>query len=63
MRIKKIDAGKGAASHLNHLGLNVGNVVTISRKSSLRGPLVVRYRGADVAIGHGIAQKIYVEEV
>lgn len=63
VRITRIEAGKGAASHLNHLGLNVGNVVTVSRRSNLRGPIVVKYRGTDIAIGHGIAQKIFVEEV
>lgn len=63
VRISKIAAGRGALLNLMNMGLVVGNVVEIGKASRLHGPVLVRYRDTDVAIGYGIAEKIIVEGV
>ena len=63
VKILELDTGRGAQLNLLHLGLDVGNVVEISRKTSLGGPVIVRFRDTEIAIGHRLAKKILVEEV
>ncbi len=63
VRIKEISAGKGATINLMNLGLNVNNIVKVSRKSSLHGPVVVTYHDSEIAIGHDLSNKIIVERV
>ena len=63
VKIVEIQAGRGAVMNLSHLGLNIGNIVRCIRKSPFKGPVVVIHQGSEVAIGYGLAQKIYVDEV
>ena len=62
VKILKIDAGRGATVNLSNLGLYLGNVVKITRKSIMHGPMIVNSRGTDIAIGYGLACKIVVSE-
>ncbi|MBU1099255.1 MAG: ferrous iron transport protein A [Bacteroidetes bacterium] len=59
--IQEIVAGKGATINLMNLGLNIGNIVTINRKSHLSGPIVVTHNDSEIAIGHDLAAKILVK--
>lgn len=61
VRIVEISAGKGAVINLMNLGLNIGNEIIVSRRSSLQGPVVVSYHDTEIAIGHGLADKIIVK--
>lgn len=61
VKITKIDAGHGALINLINLGLNIGNIVEIGRKSNMKGPVIVSYQGTEVAIGYGLATKIIAE--
>lgn len=63
IRIVKINAGRGAMINLSNLGLHIGNQIRFLRKSPFKGPVIVEYQGSEIAIGHGLAQKICVEEV
>ena len=63
VKIVEIDAGRGAQLNLVHLGLDVGHIIEISRKTSFGGPIIVRFRDTEIAIGHRLAKKILVEEV
>lgn len=63
VRIADISAGYGAKRNLTNLGLSVGNVIEIKRISSLKGPVVVLLDNTEIAIGHGLAEKISVEGV
>ncbi len=58
--ISEITAGDGAIKNLTNLGLSVGNTIKILRRSRLGGPVVVYYRGSEIAIGRGLALKIRV---
>lgn len=61
IKIIRIDAGHGALVNLINLGLNIGNIVEIGRKSNMKGPVIVSYQGTEVAIGYGLATKIIAE--
>jgi len=61
VKIMRINAGHGALVNLINLGLNIGNIVEIGRKSNMKGPVVVSYHGTEVAIGYGLATKIIAE--
>ncbi len=63
VKIVEIDAGHGAQLNLAHLGLDVGHIIEIFRKASLGGPVTVRFRDTEIAIGYRLAKKILVEEV
>jgi ferrous iron transport protein A len=58
--ISEIDAGRGAAMNLACLGLHIGDVIRLERRSPFRGPLTVVHRGSEIAIGFSLAQKILV---
>ena len=63
VRIKEIGAGKGAVINLMNLGLNTNNIIKVSRKSSMHGPVVVTYHDSEIAIGHELSDKIIVERI
>jgi len=46
---------------LEDMGLTPGTEVTVVRSAPLNGPLEVRVRGSRLAIGRGMAEKIFVE--
>lgn len=56
--IKKIGGKPEVKAHLADLGFVVGGVVTVV--SSLAGNLIVNVKGSRVAIGEGMAVKIFV---
>jgi ferrous iron transport protein A len=63
VKILRINAGHGAIINLSNLGLHIGNVIKFCRKSPFKGPVVVIYQGSEIAIGFGLAQKIFVENI
>ena len=63
IKIVRINAGRGALINLANLGFHMGNIIKFCRKSPFKGPVVVIYQGTEIAIGYGLAQKIFVEEV
>ena len=62
VKIINVSAGIGAVKNLTRLGLNIGNVIEIIRSSFLNGPIVISYRDTEIAIGHGLAEKIRIEK-
>jgi ferrous iron transport protein A len=56
-----INGGRGVRSHLNTLGIHVGDWVTILEKAPFRGPVLVEVHGTRFAIGRGLAAKISVD--
>ena len=63
VKIVNINAGRGAVMNLSNLGLHIGNIIQFIRKSPFKGPVVVIFQGCEVAIGYGLAQKIFVEKI
>ncbi|RLG71767.1 MAG: ferrous iron transport protein A [Methanobacteriota archaeon] len=61
--IKKIDGGHGLQRRLNLLGLGIGKKVRKITSEPFRGPVVVEVDGGQIAIGRGIARKVWVGPV
>jgi len=51
-------AGRGLARRLMEMGLTPGVEVTVLRNSA--GPIVVSVRGVSLALGRGVASKVFV---
>ncbi len=56
-----IRAGQGLIRRLAGMGLTVGVSLRVVN-NPMRGPIVAEVRGAKLALGYGIAQKIMVKE-
>jgi DtxR family transcriptional regulator, Mn-dependent transcriptional regulator len=61
-RIVFIRGGKGVVGRLCDQGLVPGTVVRMVRAAPLAGPVEVRVRGCDLALGRQIAGRIFVTE-
>jgi Fe2+ transport system protein FeoA len=62
VKIVKVNAGNGAIRNLANLGLSIGNVVRVDRNSVFQGPVLVFYRETEIAVGHKLAKKIFVNK-
>jgi len=56
-----VHGGKGIVKRLCEMGLTPGTPVRLLRAAPMNGPVEVRVRGCDIAIGRGIAEKIFVD--
>lgn len=61
MRLMSIDAGKKLTHRLNELGLTPGVELMLIHNSG--GPLLLSVRDSRVAIGRGMAEKLYVTPI
>jgi Fe2+ transport system protein FeoA len=52
--------GYGLTRRLAEMGLTPGVEVTLLRKCPFRGPLQVEVRGVCLALGYGVASKVFV---
>ena len=59
--VQSILAGRGATRRLLDLGITPGQEVEVLQSGPFLGPIRVRVRGSDMAIGRGIATRILVE--
>lgn len=59
--VRSIEAGHGATRRLLDLGFTPGETVQVLQSIPFRGPVRIRVRGSDIAIGRGMAMKILVE--
>ena len=60
-RVILIEGGHGVWSHLNTLGIHIGDWLTVVERAPFRGPVLVEVNGTRVAIGRAIASKVRVE--
>lgn len=56
-----VEGGRGAMQRLTDMGLIPGERLKVLHNSGY-GPVAVLIKGARVALGHGLAAKIIVEE-
>ncbi len=61
VRVIVIDGGHRVRSHLNTLGIHVGDWLTVVERAPFRGPVLVEVNGTRLALGRGVASKIQVE--
>jgi ferrous iron transport protein A len=55
------DGGFGLRRHLEALGLYPGDAVRVVQVSALRGPVLVEASGRRLAIGRGVASRVFVQ--
>jgi len=53
--------GWGFQKRLMDMGLTPGTMVTVVKSAPFRGPVEVSVRGSRLAIGRGMAERIFVE--
>lgn len=63
VRIDRLSVGRLALSKLNQMGLREATTVEVLRHAPFDGPVLVRLLGREVALGHGVAQKVFVTEI
>ena len=57
----RVGRGWKFRKRLEDMGLTPGTEVTVVRSAPFRGPLEVSVRGSKLAIGRGMAERIFVE--
>jgi ferrous iron transport protein A len=62
-KVAEINGGLSVRSHLNTLGIHVGDTITVIERAPFRGPVLVEVKGSRLALGRGVAQKVRVEEI
>jgi len=60
-RVVAIDGGRGVRTHLNTLGIHVGDQIVVLDRAPFKGPVLVEVNGCRVALGRGVAGKVEVE--
>ncbi|MDD3421608.1 MAG: FeoA domain-containing protein [Methanocellales archaeon] len=58
--VEHVEGGPGFQRRLALLGIRVGKSVRRIASEPLRGPIIVEVDGARVAIGRGMAMKVFV---
>ncbi|MEM2897463.1 MAG: FeoA family protein [Candidatus Bathyarchaeia archaeon] len=53
--------GRGLVRRLADMGLTPGTEITILRQAPFHGPIEIMVRGVSLALGHGIARRIFVK--
>ncbi len=59
-RIVSIDAGFGLRRRLEQMGLQPGDLISVTSRAPFHGPLLVSARGCRTALGRGVARRIEV---
>jgi ferrous iron transport protein A len=59
--VKELQGGHGMVRKLQSLGIRPGKKITKVSSHFWRGPQTIEIDNMQVAIGHGIAQRIFVE--
>lgn len=60
--VRFVRGGTMAVRRLHDLGLTTGTQIQLKSCAPLGGPVEITVRGSSLAIGHGLAAKIFVEE-
>ena len=55
--------GHGLARRLAEMGLTPGTDVTLVRSAPLHGPIEISVRGVSLALGRGVASKVFVKRL
>jgi ferrous iron transport protein A len=61
-KIERVSGGHGLNSRLLSIGFLPGEVISVINQSGW-GPLTVSIKGSKIALGRGIAHKIFVQEL
>ena len=62
MRVVRVEGDSALKNRLTQYGLYPGDLLRVLRTAPLDGPLLVEINGREIALGRGVAQKIFIEE-
>lgn len=62
VRVVRVEGGRTLQNRLIQYGLYPGDCLRVLRAAPLGGPLLVEINGREIAIGRGVAQKIFIED-
>ncbi len=62
-RVVAIAGGWGATSRLEALGIRIGKTVKKVHSMLFHGPVTIQIGQTKVSVGHGLAEKIIVEDL
>ena len=62
VRILRLSGGSNLEDKLTQHGIYPGDCIRVLREAPLGGPILVDVRGREIALGRGVAQKIFVED-
>ena len=62
-KIVRIEGGRMMNQRLNDMGLTIGTIITIEREAPFGGPIQIVVRGSSLALGRGIASRVFVQPV
>jgi Fe2+ transport system protein FeoA len=60
-RIVEISGGSALTQRLMGMGIHIGREVTKVGQFAMQGPVTIRVARATVALGHQMAEKIFIE--
>lgn len=60
-RVLAVQGGMGLVRRLESMGIRPGVLVVKESNSFLKGPVTIRVGNAQVALGYGMASRIFVE--
>lgn len=60
-RVIELAGGMGVRSHLNTLGIHVGDTIRVVERAPFKGPVLIEVHGTRVALGRGVARKVKVD--
>ena len=55
--------GINVKKRLNAVGLLPGTEITVKQECKSRGPIICEIKGANIALGHGLAKRVELEEL
>lgn len=58
--VARIAAGQTATRQLAQLGIRAGAALVVRRSAPMGGPVMVEIGGSTLAIGRGLARKVFV---
>jgi ferrous iron transport protein A len=61
LRVVFIEGGQGVRSHLNTLGVHIGDWIRVVERAPFRGPVLIQVNGTRLALGRGVASRVKVE--
>ena len=62
-KIQQIKGGHGLIQKLQVMGIRTGQIITLSSKQPLRGPITIKINDRELTLGRGMAKKIMVEVI
>ncbi len=62
VRVVRVEGDHALQNRLTQHGLYPGDRLRVLRAAPLGGPLLVEINGREIAIGRGVAQKIFIED-